>query len=300
MTYNSGPYVLGSGADAINVGGQSRIYFNAVRHMNRPALTVANGRVYAAFASHGDNGQYHGWVMTFDPASLALNGLLNTTPNGNEAEGGIWQGGGGLTFDAVGNAYFETGNGQFDGVNTNGTITGLDANGFPVNGNYGDCFLKVAIDATTTQGNQNSNKNGWGLKVVDYFSPYNNKELDSADRDLGSSAPIVLPDSAGSVATPRLLVGAGKEGKIYLLNRDNLGKFAATDRVVQTIGSAVNGALDTPAFFNGRLYYTAGYGGSGRSWSVVAVRSTRRETFRRRPTVSASPARRPTSPRTGR
>ncbi|HVT89054.1 MAG TPA: fibronectin type III domain-containing protein, partial [Tepidisphaeraceae bacterium] len=271
-TYNSGPYVLGTGDGAITVNGQSRIYFNAVRQMNRPGLTLYNGRIYTEWASHGDNQPYHGWVITFDANTLATNGVFNTTPNGSEGEGGIWQGGGIGAIDSDGYLYVETGNGKFDGSNgTNhaGAITGLDANGFPINGNYGDTFLKIALDPTTSEGNQGTNKNGWGLKVVDYFSPYNNVDLDSADRDLGSGGPMILPDSAGSAAHPHLLVGAGKEGKIYLIDRDNMGKFGNTDNVVQTVGGAINGSLDTPAYFNGRLYYTAGYGGTGRSWQLT-------------------------------
>jgi hypothetical protein len=270
---NTDPYVVGNGAGAISVGGQSRVYFNALRQMNRPALEIQNGRIWTMWASHGDNGPYHGWVLTFDASTLALNGVLNTTPNGSEGEAGIWQGGGAPVFDSNGFLYFETGNGLFDGFNGaagsnhTATITGLDANGFPVNGDYGDSFVKVALDASTTQTSQN--KNGWGLTVVDYFSPFNNIDLDQADRDLGSGGPIVLPDSAGSAAHSHLLIGSGKEGKLYLIDRDNMGKFGNTDHVVQTVGSAISGSLDTPCYFNGRLYYMEGYGGPVKSWSLT-------------------------------
>jgi fibronectin type 3 domain-containing protein len=267
------PYVVGNGAGAITVGGQSRVYFNALRQMNRPGLQIQNGRIWTMWASHGDNGPYHGWVLTYDASTLALNGVLNTTPNGSEGEAGIWQAGGAPVFDSNGFLYFETGNGLFDGYNGaagsnhTATVTGLDVNGFPVNGDYGDSFIKVALDATTTQTSQN--KNGWGLKVVDYFSPFNNIDLDQADRDLGSGGPIVLPDSAGSAAHPHLLIGSGKEGKLYLIDRDNMGKFGNTDHVVQTVGSALSGSLDTPCYFNGRLYYMEGYGGPVKSWSLT-------------------------------
>lgn len=269
FVFNSGPYVLGAGDGAVTVGGQSRIYFNAVRQMVRPALELYNGRIYVASASHGDNQPYHGWILTYDAATLACNGAWNTTPNASQGEGGVWQGGGGVVIDSNGFIYFESGNGAFDGVNTNNVITGLDANGFPVNGNYGDCFVKLALDPATTQGNQGSNKNGWGLKIVDYFSPYNNQALNRTDKDLGSGGPTILPDSAGSAAHPHLLIGGGKEGKLYLVDRDNMGKFSASDKIVQTFGTALNGILSVPAYFNGRLYATPGYGGTTSSWPLT-------------------------------
>ncbi len=83
--------------------------------------------------------------------------------------------------------YFETGNGTFDGnISRCRTVTGLNAQGFPQNANYGDSFVKIGSDATTQA---NENVNGWGLKVLDYFSPQNNQSLNGADRDLGSGGP---------------------------------------------------------------------------------------------------------------
>ena len=267
--YNSGPYTVGTGEGAVTVGGQSRVYFNAVRQMIRPALEVYNGRVYATSASHGDNQPYHGWVLTFDAATLAVDGAFDTSPNG--VEGGIWSGGGGVVFDGQGYFYVVTGNGTFDGAFTtaNGvtTYTGLDANGFPSLGDYGDAFLKLATDPTTTATSQSVN--GWGIKVVDYFTPQNNAALDDADTDVGAGGLTLLPASAGSAAHPNLVVGGGKEGKLYLLDTNALGKFTDNDAgAVQELGGAVNGILSTPAFFNGRLYVSPGYGGSVVSWNV--------------------------------
>lgn len=257
------PYVVGTGDGAINVGGESRVYFNGLRQMNRPGLVLYNGQIISASASHGDNGPYHGWVLAFDANTLATTAAFNTTPNGGL--GGIWQSGGIPAIDSQGFIYFETGNGTFD--SNNGVA--MTAQGFQGRANYGDCFLKLAFDPTSTQANQNGNPNGWGLKLVDYFSPFNNQQLDSADVDLGSGGVTVLPDSAGSAAHPRLLVGSGKEGKIYLIDRDNMGKFNPnTDNVVQTVGGGINGSLNTPAFFNGRLYYFPGYSGNGRSFAL--------------------------------
>ncbi len=269
FTFNSGPYIIGTGQAAITVNNQSRIYLNAVRHMARPALQLYNGRIYVAIGSHGDNQPYHGWVLTYDATTLACNGAWNPTPNSSEGEGGIWQGGGGVVIDSNGYIYFEIGNGAFDGKITNGVVSGLNASGFPTNGDYGDCFVKLALDSTTTQTNQGTNKNGWGLKTVDYFAPYNNHALDAADTDLGSAGPTVLPDSAGSTAHPHLLIGGGKEGKFYLIDRDNMGKFSTTDKIVQTFAMANSASFSVCAYFNGRFYATAGYGGTTSSWPLT-------------------------------
>lgn len=246
-------FVNGTGDGSSN----GKVYFNALRAMNRPGLTLANGQLYIAFASHGDNGPYHGWVVGYNPTTLQLSAVFNATPNGGL--GGIWQAGGVTAVDPQGYLYFETGNGTFD--------TTLNSAGFPSKGNYGDSFVKLGVDTTTNPSKQNIN--GWGLKVVDYFTPFNQAALNSVDRDLGSGAPIVLPDSVGSATHPHLLLGSGKEGKIYLIDRDNMGKFSpSTDRVVQTQGNAINGSLDTPAFFNNTIYYVGGYGDVAKTFSI--------------------------------
>jgi len=247
------PFVPGTGDGSITVNGQNRVYFNALRETNRPGELLYNGNLYVAFASHGDNYPYHGWVLSFNAKTLALNGVFNTTPNGGD--GGIWQGGGIITVDSEGYFYFMTGNGSFDG-NTDGMggITGLDANNFPDMGDYGDCIMKLALDATTTQAKQNLN--GWGFKVVDYFAPMDNQTLADNDTDLGSGGVLILPDSAGNATHPHLLIGAGKEGKIYLVDRDNMGKFSPyTDNVVQSQANALNGSYSTPSYFDGNVYW---------------------------------------------
>jgi fibronectin type 3 domain-containing protein len=242
--YVSGPTVTGSGDGS--VGGQ--ITFNAMRQMVRTGLTLVNGVVYLGSASHGDKGPYHGWVLGYGAADLSLKAAFNTTPNGGL--GGIWQGGGRIASDAQGDLYFETGNGTFDVP---------PAGGLPPNGDYGDSFLRLTVDPSSSAGNQNGNPNGFGLKVVDYFTPNNQDNLDLLDLDLGSGAPVVLPDAAGSAAHPHLLVGSGKEGKIYLIDRDHMGQYTAgLDNVVQTLAGAISGSFDTPAYFNGNLNYVGG------------------------------------------
>jgi len=246
------PFVFGTGDGSINVGGTHRVYFNALREANRPGLLLYNGIIYIAYASHGDVGPYHGWILGFNAATLTPTVVFNDTPNGGL--GGIWQAGGILAVDSDGSFYVETGNGTFDGDSDgHGGITGLDQNGFPNQNNYGDCFLKLTLDNTSTQANQNPN--GWGMKVVDYFAPMDNQSLDQRDADLGSGGLVILPNSVGNVLHPHLLVGAGKEGIIYLVDRDNMGKFdPATDHVVQK-EQVIGGSFSTPAYFNGSIYW---------------------------------------------
>ena len=182
---------------------------------------------------------------------MVLSGVLCTDPDGGE--GGIWGGGGGLTFDPDETFdgqpafYFETGNGD-----PRGGDPPLDANGFPADDDYYESLVKVEADPSTTAANQNSN--GWGLKIVDYFTPYNVNALDDADEDFGSGSPLVLPDSAGIPGHPHLVVAAGKEGTIYLLDRDNLGKFNANDdNVLNSVYNPSTGITTPPVLINGSL-----------------------------------------------
>lgn len=252
FTYVSGPSVNGTGDGSVN----GVVTFNAMRELNRPGLILLNGKVYIAFGSHGDNGPYHGWVLGYDASNLQLTAAWNSTPNGGL--GGIWQGGGITAVDAQGNLYFETGNGSFD--------ENLDSNGFPSQGDYGDSFVKLTPDSSTPA---TQNVNGWGLKVVDYFTPQNESSLSASDTDLGSGAPTLLPDSAGSAAHPHLVIGGGKQGTLYLIDRDNMGKFdPSADHVVQSVPGAINGMLDTPAFYDGTLYIVGGYGDVAKTFSI--------------------------------
>jgi len=218
--------------------GAGHVPFNSLRQLNRPGLLLLNGAIYLAFASHGDNGPYHGWVLAYHATTLQQLAAYNTTPNGGD--GGIWAGGAGLAADAQGNIYCETGNGTFDTNN-------VDAN----QNDFGDTFLKLST----------SN----GLRVVDYFTPFDQDYLNQVDADLGSGGPLVLPDEVGSGSHPHLLVGSGKEGKLYLLDRDNLGHYnsASDDQIVQSIPDAVGapgiavstGSFGMAAYFNRRIYY---------------------------------------------
>ena len=215
------------------------VEFDAQQQLQRPALTLLGGVLYVAFSGYADTDPYHGWVIGFDAATLRqlTNYVFNTTPNTTVAvdgpsagEGGIWMSGDGLAADIQGNLYLEIGNGSFNANQPGGT-------------EYGDSFVKLS-----TAG---------GLSVADYFAPYNQAYLASNDWDLGSGGPLVLPDSVGSAAHPHLLVGCGKEGKIFLLDRDHLGGFdrANDSQIVQELPNAVGGTWSSPAYFNNQIYY---------------------------------------------
>jgi uncharacterized repeat protein (TIGR03806 family) len=222
--------------------GAGVVPFNPLRQMNRPGLTLftppgrTNPLVYIAFASHGDNGPYHGWVLGYDASTLRLVQSYNTTPNGGL--GGIWMGGLGPALDAEGNMYVITGNGTFS----------------PASQNYGDSFLKISTGGTN-------------LVLSDYFTPFNQDYLNQVDADLGSGGVVVLPDEVGSAAHPHLIVGCGKEGKIYVLDRDNLGRFQAgsDSQIVQSVPGLIAGTWGTPAYYKKRLYYI----GSGDSMKLL-------------------------------
>ncbi len=234
-TFHS-PNVIGAtnypGVGTGDNDGAGHVLWNPLKSHCRSALTLLNGAVYMAFASHGDNGPYHGWMMAYNATNIAQQvGIYNATPNGGL--GGFWDGGGGPSVDAQGYMYFQTGNGTFDG-NLNITTTN----------NYAMSVLKLA----TTN----------GIQLVDYFAPSNAVNLSNGDSDLGSAAPIILPDSAGSATHTHLVVGGGKTPPIYLIDRDNMGRFNGTtgpDNIVQQFNGGPGGDRDlTPAFFNNTMY----------------------------------------------
>lgn len=213
-------------------------YFVAKQYKERSGLLLLNGVVYLAWASHCDFSPYTGWVMGYDIDTLAQTTVIDVTPNG--AEGAIWGAGAGLAADSSGNIYFLDANGTFD--------TTLNAQGFPVSGDFGNAFIKL----TTTGGK---------LAVADYFTMYNTTAESSADVDLGSGGALLLPDMTDSGGQTQLLaIGAGKDGNIYLVNRNNMGKFNPQndDAIYQELGNALPGGIwSSPAIYQNWVYYGA-------------------------------------------
>ena len=209
----------------------------------RPALLLSQGTVYLAFGSNGCDGKdTRGWVVAYDASTLLQMGVLNDTPDTKAARGNIWQTGNGLASDDLGNIFFSTANGGFDG-----NLGGND---------YGSSIVKLVW------GNN-------GMAITDYFTPYNVNYLNTTDLDIGSAGTLMLPDQPGPHT--HLLVGGGKEGSVYVLDRDNLGHFNPTDnsQIVQFIpfdggqipphshtppGSQVGRLFSSPTYWNGFVY----------------------------------------------
>jgi hypothetical protein len=212
------------------------VVFDPKQYKERPGLLQINGTIYTTWSSHCDIRPYTSWVIAFSADTLAQTSVLNLTPNGND--GGIWMSGTAPAADSSGNLFFIIGNGTFD--------TTLNASGFPVNGDCGNCFVKLS-----TAG---------GLKLADYFTPHNTVSESNADQDFGSGGGIVLMDVKDSGGNTRhLSVGAGKDALIYVVDRDSMGKFNAnTDQIYQEISGQLGGAVfSMPAFFNNTIYYGA-------------------------------------------
>jgi hypothetical protein len=452
-TDNTNIAVRGGGAGSDAPAADGILRFNALRENQRPALQLSNGIVYVTFASHGDNGPYHGWVVGYSASNLSLQKVFNASPNGSAS--GIWMSGGGIAADAQGNLYFATGNGfgtgfaptpvnlvgtaggglgyqwignslavtfrTFDhsstGLGINGafdgstvtdlggttgidfnagaqatpphvfqahltysgttlteTITDLTAGGTPFtktynninltsivggntawvgftggtgglnanqdiqtwtystggttvidhstgfasnsdlqangnsgftgtvarittagNGQAGTVFTKNQVNVTNfdttfnfqmsagsnpiadgmTFTIQNAAQGSFSesvlklsptgqLSVADYFTPFDWKTLDANDADLGSGGTMLLPDAVGSAAHPHLMIETGKTGRMYLIDRDNMGKNTpgGPDNVVQTVTIGGPGVWGNPAFFldqpgnlSGLIYY---------------------------------------------
>jgi hypothetical protein len=181
---------LASGADKFGspqeiTATSSGLVFDPKIQNQRPALTLANGNVYIAWAGHDDNGDYHGWIVSYQASNINTQTATFVATTSSNVLGGVWMSGQGLSVDSSGNLYAVTGNGLFDGVT-----------------NYGDSVLKLSSNLT----------------LLDYFSPSNQTTLNAQDQDLGSGGVLILPNS-------NQLVNGGKDGRLFLLDPANLGQF---------------------------------------------------------------------------
>jgi hypothetical protein len=215
--------VAGTGAG----GSNGAVPFDPLRALPRAGLLVAGGQVYLTWASSCDVGPYHGWLMAYDEMTLKQTAVLNTSPDSSES--GIWQSDNGPAADAEGNVYVVTGNGDFDAA-----TGGRD---------YGDSVMKVSL-----AGNR--------LAVRDYFTPANEKLLNAKDLDIGSGGPVLLPDQPG--AHPHLLLVGGKDGRLFVLDRDRLGRHAPDNASPSLQAVVFSGGIYSPvAYWNGHVYIWA-------------------------------------------
>jgi len=201
------------------------INFTASIQLQRPALLLFNGEIYIGFGSNGcDAFDYHGWLLAYSASTLQQTGIFISTPGGTK--GSFWAAGGGPAVDSDGFIYASTGNGTFD---------------FSVGGtDFGDSLLKL----NTVQN---------GFNVADYFTPFNQALLNSMDLDLGSGGVLVLPPQSGG--HPNELVGGGKQGTLYLVDRDAMGGFnSAADMAVQELPAITPSIKTNPVYWNGNLY----------------------------------------------
>lgn len=236
--------IPGTGAGSAN----GTLPFQAIQQLQRTALTLAGGVLYVAYAGYTDTiytDPFHGWIIGFNASNLQLlpNYVFCSTPNGTSGqfgstagEGGIWMGGGGLAVDADTNLYFSTGDGNF-----NAYFGGTE---------YGNSVIKLS----TASG---------GFSVADYFTTYRQAYWRTNDVDVGSGGVMLLPDQPGPY--PHLMIAAGKPQAGYFMNRDQMttdnkhyNNGGTSDNIVQSM-SLGGPSFDTPAYFNGLIYYVGAH-----------------------------------------
>ena len=181
----------------------------------RASLLLANGRVYVSFSSYCDTGSYFGWLLGYNAANIAQAPIVYT-PAQDGTQSSIWHAGQAPAVDAAGNIYVITGNGSFNG-HTGGR-------------NLGNAYIKLSPSLT----------------VLDWFVPYNYAALNSADLDLGSAGPMLIPGTS-------LVVSGSKEGKLYIVSADNMGRHqsGSDSQIVQTFKAFTGHLHGSPVYWNG-------------------------------------------------
>ena len=214
-------------------GNDGVLSFSSRFQLQRAALLLSKGKIYIAFASNADSGLYHGWVIAYDATTMRQVGAWVSTPNGYQ--GGIWMSGCGVSADSNGDLYLSIANGPFD------------VYGEQPGANFSDSVVKLRPGAS-------------GLNLVDFFTPFSQAKMAKDDLDLGSAGVLLLPDQPG--AFPHIAVTSGKNGHIYVLNRDNFGGYNTAlngnPQVIQEISGQLRQQMGTPAYWNGRLYFGPG------------------------------------------
>jgi fibronectin type 3 domain-containing protein len=224
-----GPVVIQATVPGTGIGSTNgQLAFNSLRENQRTGLLLVNGVVYFGFASHGDNQPYHGWIFGYNASTLQRTLAFCVTPNQEGA--GVWMSGDGIASDSTGSLYYITGDGEFDG-NTGGP-------------DWGDSYIRMTPAGV----------------VSDYFTPSNQDALNAGNHDLGSGGALLLPDQPG--AHPHEMLSSGKDGSIYLVDRDNMGHYStSTNNIVQTVpnafpnGQPEPGNFTAPVYFNGYVFF---------------------------------------------
>jgi hypothetical protein len=210
------------------------VIFDPAQYKERAGLLQIGNTVFLTWASHCDDRPYTGWIMGYNINTLAQTTVIDVTPNGNE--GAVWGAGAGMAADTSGNIILLDANGIFD--------TTLNSSGFPTEGDYGNAFIKVSTSG--------------GLAVADYFEMYNGPSESLGDVDLGSGGTLLVSQKDASGTTWDLAVGAGKDSNLYVVNRNNMGKYNSSNNsnIYQELAGALPGGIwSMPAAFGGRIYY---------------------------------------------
>jgi Chitobiase/beta-hexosaminidase C-terminal domain len=241
----SGPVKLAASVPGNGTGSVSgTLHFDPFYENQRAGLLLLHGIVYIGFGAHEDTGPYHGWILAYNAATLRQTGAWCSTANGYR--GGIWGGGAGLSADVpdpvghpYGRMFTATGNGRFDAVAPNYN-NAMD---------YGDSVLK--LDLTNGLPSMVAN----GKTVGDSFTPFNQAALDISDLDQGAGGALLLPDSVSG--GQHLLVQAGKTGRTYVLNQDNLGGYHPANKFDPQQKTGTLPIYGMGAYWNGRVYFWA-------------------------------------------
>jgi hypothetical protein len=231
----NGPTVIAAAVPGTGDGtSNGTVSFDPLKQSERAAMLEANGSVWISWASHCDIPPYHGWTIGYNAANISQQtAIYNNTPNGSD--GGIWMTAAGPAADNQGHIFTVTGNGTFD-VNTGGA-------------DYGDSVQRFDIGSNS-------------LTPADYFVPSNQLYLSDHDLDVGTVDGILFEDPASGVA-PHLIVTGDKTGRVYLMNRYNLGGYDQGSNGVDGLNAdledfAAGGSLFASfGYFNGRLYIGA-------------------------------------------
>ena len=235
---SQGPVVITATVNGTGDGSSNgQLAFDSLHEHSRPGLLLQNGSIFIAFASQCDYSPYHGWLFAYNASTFAQESVFVTTPNGGL--GGFWMSGAGVAADANGNIFISSGNGDFDTTNVPAT-------------ELGDTVMKLGTS-------------GGNFSLLDYFTPSDQNCLSSEDHDLGSGGVLVLPDQPG--ADPHILVAAGKEGMVYVVNRDqmtlgnnhfeNSNNCNSSDPQILGESGSFGNVFSLPAYWNSTLYYWA-------------------------------------------
>jgi hypothetical protein len=232
----SGPVTIAATFPGSGDGGTTTT-FRPGQQNQRAGLALVNGKIYIAWSSHEDTPPYYGWVMSYDARTLAQLSVFNDTPD--LGWGGIWMGGGAPSADSDGNLYLITGNATFDASSV-----------IAPNRDYGDSLLKLTP----------------ALTVAQYFTPSDEASDNTNDSDFGSGGTAILVDLPAQGSNPtHLLVGGGKDGALYLLDRDKLGGVGDSNAWQHfSLGASI---FSTGAFWNSNIYI-AGWGGPLTAYTV--------------------------------